>query len=193
MERKTEEMSWEDIKTVLAENALQLKEIDRLQKENALQIKENDRIMQKKLDKLSKQIGGIDNNIGFHAEQLFQDAIAKSLTFGGVKYDFAILNMKCEGKKSEAEFDIVLVNGKSVAIIEVKNRIHPGFVEKMAKDRITKFRKYFTKYESHKAYLGIAAFSFSEDILEKARKCGIGIVKQVGNSIEMDSVKLKAY
>jgi hypothetical protein len=169
----------EDIWAMLAET-------DRLQKETALQMKETDRRMQK----LEEKMGGIDDNLGFHAEHFFQDALTKSKTFGGIKYDSIICNMKCE---DETEFDIVLINGESIAIIEVKNRIHPSFVEKMAKDRVDKFRKYLTAYNNHKAYLGIAAFSFSGKVLEKAKECGIGIIKQSGDSIEISAEKLKAY
>jgi hypothetical protein len=202
MERKTG-LTSEDVWAMIAQTSKQLQETDRLVKELRESGKETDRRMQetdkqmqetdRRMQKLQDKLGGIDDNLGYHAEQFFQDALAKSKTFGGVKYDLIISNMKCEGKGDEAEFDIVLVNGKSVAIIEVKNRIHPDFVEKMAKDRVDKFRKYFKVYERHKAYLGIAGFSFSKKVLEKARECGIGIIKQVGNSIEIDANKLKAY
>jgi hypothetical protein len=183
----------EDIWAMLAEtdklqkeNAAGMQEIRNIQMETALQMKETDRRMQKLEDKM----GGIDNNLGFHAEQFFQDALAKSKTFGGIKYDNMIRNMKCE---DETEFDIILINSDSVAIIEVKNRIHPDFVEKMAKDRVEKFRKNLSKFKNLKAYLGIAAFSFCNDVLEKARECGIGIIKAVGNSAEMEAGKLKVY
>jgi hypothetical protein len=192
MERKTG-LTAEDIWAMFAETdriqkrtALQMEETDRLQKETALQMKETDRRMQKLEDKM----GGIDDNLGFHAEHFFQDALAKSKTFGGIKYDSIIRNMTCE---DETEFDIVLINCESVAIIEVKNRIHPSFVEKMAKDRVDKFRKHLTAYKNHKAYLGIAGFSFCKAVLEKARECGIGIIRQAGDSMEMEADKLKAY
>jgi Holliday junction resolvase-like predicted endonuclease len=183
----------QEIRNSQKETALQMKETDRrmeetaLQmKETALQMKETDRRMQKLDDKM----GGIDDNLGFHAEQFVQEALAKSKTVGGIKYDSIIRNMKCE---DETEFDVVLINSDSIAIIEVKNRIHPSFVERMAKDRLDKFRKYITAYKNHKAYLGIAAFSFCNDVLEKARERGIGIIRQAGDSVEMDAGKLKTY
>jgi hypothetical protein len=209
--RKGVFMTVEELKAMFAENAANLRETDRIVKETASQMKETDRKMQEterimkenaeKTDrqiretdrivaKLSKQIGGIDNNIGYHAEQFFQNVFADKKVFGGIKYDEIVMNMKFS---EDVEFDIVLKNGKSVALIEVKNRIRPNFVKKLAEERVNKFRKCFSMYKNHDVYLGIAGFSFDTDVLEEARKYGVGIVRQVGNGIEVDATGLKAY
>ena len=186
-------MTDEELKSLVANLAVEgretdrrLKETDRIVKETAKQMRETDR----KIDKLSKQIGGIDNNIGYHAEQFFQNVFADKKVFGGIKYDDIILNMK---HSEDVEFDIFLKNGSSVALIEVKNRIRPNFVEKLAEERIGKFRKYFPEYKDYDVYLGIAGFSFDKAVLEEAKKYGVGIVRQVGNGIEVDATGLKAY
>jgi hypothetical protein len=49
------------------------------------------------------------------------------------------------------------------------------------------------KYGNLNAYLGIAGFSFNKSVLEEAEKQGIGIIRQVGKSIEMSKYSLKAY
>lgn len=146
-----------------------------------------------KLDKLCGKVGGMDENIGHHAEQFFQDSFAQTLTFGGVKYDRIRPNLSDSDKTGGVEFDIVLINGKCVAIIEVKNRIHPTFVKELTTEKLDKFRKHFPEYKNHKVYLGVAGFSFCDKVLEDAKKYGVGIIKQVGQSIEMDADKLKAY
>jgi hypothetical protein len=197
-------MTVEEIKAMFAENAASLRETERIMKENAektdrqiqetyKQMRETARQMRetdRKIDKLSKQIGGIDNNIGYHAEQFFQNVFADKKVFGGIKYDNIILNMK---HSEDVEFDIVLKNGNSVAIIEVKNRIRANFVKKLAEERIKEFRKYFPEYKGYYVYLGIAGFSFGEDVLEEARKYGVGIIRQVGDGIEIDAKGLRAY
>ena len=142
---------------------------------------------------VSEQMGGISENIGHHAEQFFQDAFADNPVFGGIKYDRAIPNMIYSDGSDEVEFDIVLENGNSVAIIEVKSRIHPKFVKKLAEERISKFRKYFLKYKDYDVYLGIAGFSFSKAVLEEAKKYGVGIIKQAGKTIEVDATGLRVY
>jgi hypothetical protein len=188
---------------IIKENALQMKETDRQMKETdrmiknlsvenektALQMKETDL----KLDRLSKQIGGIDDNIGHHAEEFFQNIFKEKMVFGGVKYNKMIPNMHHKDDSGEVEIDIVLKNGNSVALIEVKNRIHPKFVREFAEDRVKKFRVHFPRYSRYKAYLGIAGFSFSKPVQEEAKKYGIGIIRQVGKGIEIKAGRLKKY
>ena len=149
--------------------------------------------MCERVDKLSEELGGVTNNIGYHAEEFFQNALAQTLTFGGEKYDGVISNLAYKHKNDNAEFDIVLVNGKSVALIEAKNRIHPKSVQELAQKKIAQFRKYFTVYKNHKVYLGMAGFSISGKALEEAIKYGIGIIRQDGQSVEVKADHLKVY
>jgi hypothetical protein len=171
-------------------------ETDRIVKENAIALKETDRLfkeLDKKLDKLCVKVGGIDGNQGHHAEQFFQDVFGKKLEFGGMKYDEMIPNLTYKDKGVKIEFDVVLLNGDSIALIEVKNRIHPDFVKELAEERIEKFREFFPRYSNYRAYLGIAGFSFSDEVLGRASAYGIGIIKQVGDGVEIEAVNLKAY
>jgi hypothetical protein len=163
---------------------------DRQMRETDLKMDKLSEQTDRKIAQISKQIGGIDNNIGYHAEQFFQNVLANKKVFGGIKYDDIFFNMN---HREKVEFDIVLENGNSVAIIEVKNRIRVNFVKKLAEVRIKEFRKYFPEYKGYDAYLGIAGFSFGEDVLEEARKYGVGIIRQVGDGIEVDATGLKAY
>jgi hypothetical protein len=168
-------------------------ETERLMKETDRQMKENDRIVREKLEKIGEEIGGISDNIGHHAEQFFQDVFRRKLEFGMVKYDEMIPNIAYKGKKGEIEFDIALLNGNSIALIEVKNRIHPDFVKTLAEERIEKFRKFFPEFSDYSAYLGIAGFSFSDEVLDQASGYGIGIIKQVGEGVEIAANNLRVY
>lgn len=185
-EKRNETWTCEDL-------AKQLAETRKLMKDTFVQMRESSDKLDEKIDKLCGKVGGMDENTGHHAEQFFQDTLWETKTFGGQKYDYMIRNLKYGNGKDEGEFDIVLLNGKSVAIIEVKNRIHPKFVKEMAEKKIAKFRKVFPVYQKHNVYLGIAGFSFSDAVREKAKEYGIGIIKQVGQSIEIEADKLKAY
>jgi len=182
-------MTYKEIKAIMAETAAENRETARLQKENELALKETDLMIKK----LAKQIGGIDDNQGHHAEQFFQDVFKKKLEFGRVKYDEMVPNLAYKGRNGKIEFDIALLNGDSIALIEVKNRIHPDFVDKLAGERIEKFRKYFQEFSDYRVYLGIAGFSFSDEVLDRAGHYGIGIVKQVGEGVEIKADNLRAY
>ena len=144
-------------------------------------------------DKMFKKVGDIESNIGYHAEQFFQDIFEERLEFGGIKYDEMHPNLSHNGKNGQIEFDIALINGNAIALIEVKHRIHPNFVNNFAEDRIGKFRKFFPKFKDYSAYLGIAGFSFDDEVVQRASSHGIGVIKQVGQGVEINAENLKAY
>jgi len=48
-------------------------------------------------------------------------------------------------------------------------------------------------FSKHKAYLGIAGFSFSKKATEEAEKYGIGLIRQVGDSVEIKANNLRVY
>ena len=149
--------------------------------------------LEKKLDKAYKLICGTSDNAGHHAEQYFQNVFADKLSFGKIKYDYMTPNLKYKRKGEHAEFDIALFNGNTVAIIEAKNRIHPDFVKEIAEKKAAQFRKYFPLYKDYALYLGVAGFSFDDKVIEEAKKYGVGIIRQVGNAVEMDDKNLKVY
>lgn len=157
------------------------------------QMKKSREDFDRRMKELDKKMGGMSENIGQHAEQYFQNALAESLTFGGEKYEAILPNLQYSGKKGGVEFDIVLVNGKSVAIIEAKNRIHPNSVKELVEEKLPKFRKYFPLYKDYNVYLGIAGFSFAKEVPKKAKEHGIGIIRQAGKSIEIKAGNLRAY
>jgi len=164
-------------------------ETDRMIKEFRDEMKE----LKDQTKKIGKQIGNVSDNIGHHAEQFFQDIFKRKLEFGRIRYDEMVPNLIYKDKGVEIEFDIALLNGESIALIEVKNRIHPNFVKELAEERIEDFRKFFPRYSDYRAYLGIAGFSFCDEVLDQASRYGIGIVKQVGEGVEIRADNLKAY
>jgi hypothetical protein len=153
----------------------------------------------RKVDKLRETVrelgeyyGGVSKNIGYHAEEFFQDALRKSLTFGGVKFERLNPNLSKTGSKN-CEFDIGLENGTSIALIEVKSRVREEFVEELVTKKLTRFRKFYPEYENYKVYLGLAGFSFEKAVFEEAKKYGVGVIRQVGDAIRVDKGRLKVY
>jgi len=163
--------------------------IDQLMEETDRQMKE----LGRKVDKVCGKVGGVDENIGYHTEQFFQDVFERKKEFGGVKYDEVIPNFGRNDDIGKIEIDITMINGNSVALIEVKNRIHPDFVKEFAQERVKKFRTLCHEYKDYKIYLGIAGFSFDDTVLTEAKEYGVGVVKQAGEGIEVETDCLKAY
>jgi len=210
-------LSYEEIMTLMAENAkgfaelkaLQAKneeenakgfaEIREQQRENAKGFAELRKLQKaqsedadKRLLKLEELVGNIGKNTGHYAEEFFQRSLGKTLMFAGIKFDKLIPNLKIE-KKENCEFDIVMINGNSVAIIEVKNRIHPDFIEEMATVKLAQFRKFFNEYKDYKVYLGVAGLSFDDYVVKKAKEYGIAVLRQDGNTIVVNDDIMKVY
>jgi hypothetical protein len=146
----------------------------------------------KRLKKLEDLIGGVGNNNGFFAEEFFQRAFSKKRELAGIKFDGMIPNLKYEGKEN-CDFDIVLVNGDSVAIIEAKYRIHPKYVKELVTKKLAQFRKHFPMYNNHAVYFGIAGLSFSEQVIKNAKEHGVAIIRQDGQKVVVDSLPTKTY
>ncbi|GHV81041.1 hypothetical protein AGMMS49944_28320 [Spirochaetia bacterium] len=98
---------------------------------------------------------------------------------------------KCGAIKDE--FDIVMYNGNSVALIEVKYKVQTEDLEKMVTNKVSNFRTLFPYYADHTVYLGIGSMSFTDRIYEKAKELGIGMLKQKGDAIEVDTSFARAY
>ena len=167
----------------------QLKKTDEQLKKTDEQLRRTDeelRNMFKKvderLDKVAKQLGGISNNQGDVAEEYFINSLKEKLQLAGINFDYLIPNYKIESKKFRDEFDILLVNGNSVAIIEVKYKVHPNDIDKL-KSKVKNLKK-LPQFKGYNIYAGIAGFNVSSDVIDKALQNGYFILQRKGDIIQ---------
>ncbi|GHV66901.1 hypothetical protein FACS1894199_11260 [Bacteroidia bacterium] len=146
-----------------------------------------------RMKNIEEAVGGISNNNGYLAEEYFFNALDATRKLGNIKFDFIERNRERHIDKVQDEFDIVMYNGSSVAIIEVKYRARQNSLQHLTTKKVQNFRTLYPEYADHKLYLGIASMSFNEEVINKARKLGIGILKQKGDTIECDTENMKAY
>ena len=172
---------------LIRETGLLQKETDRLQKENALQMKETDR----KMKEVFQKMGSWDHNHGRFAEEYFFNSFAQgNQNFFGEKFDKMMQNKG--GIKIDDEYDILLINGHSVGIVETKFKAHENDIPKVLRKAET-FRVNFPDYQNHKVYLGLASMAFYPELEEKCIETGIAIIKQVGDTVVINDKHLKAY
>ncbi|SHO80389.1 hypothetical protein MNB_SV-15-661 [hydrothermal vent metagenome] len=129
-------------------------------------------------------VGNISNNQGDIAEEFFWNSISSNPTLNGIKYDYADKNRHKKIGNIEDEYDILLVNGKDVAIIETKYKAHTSDVEKLITKKYENFRKLYPEYSNYKHHLGLASFNINEDVKELALKNGVMILQRKGDIIE---------
>jgi len=163
-------------------------------------IREEDRQLRESLKEVSRQLGSIGNSNGDVAEEYFQNAFKKNPTLNGEIFNEIDFNLKLSLKKGQisSEYDIVMVNKKSVAIIEIKYHFElkkadlQNVLSKLL-NKIETFKAFYPEYKKHKFYLGIASLSFRKNIEKIIQGTGIAIIKQVGDKMVINSENLKAF
>ena len=149
----------------------------------------------KQISRLEKQVGGIANNNGAFAEEYFVNSLrkGKKILFGE-KFDKLIksVTMLDDKNRTRGELDMLLINGKAVAILETKYRVRENNIDHALK-KVKIFRDRFPEYANHKLYLGIASMVFDANVEEKCIENGIAIIKQVGDNIVVYDENLKTF
>jgi len=144
-----------------------------------------------KLNRIASMVGNISNNQGDVAEEYFVNSLEEYLKVGTVDFDYIIPNFKAKrGHKILAEYDILLVNGESVAIVEVKYKAHLRDLEKLPK-KIEQLKN-LPQYKNYKVYAGLATFYATDELIKKAEDMGYFILQRKGDVIITHSNHLKA-
>ena len=145
----------------------------------------------RRIIKLESSIGSINNNIGRVTEYFFVTSFehGKRNFFGEEFYE---LRKNVGGMKIAAEYDIVLINDSSIAIIEVKYKAHENDIPNVLKKAAT-IRVNFPEYQGHKVYLGLASMAFYPELEQACIDNGIAVVKQVGDTMVLNYENLRAY
>jgi len=206
---QTEPLTYERLMASIYENERIFKEqnaeYDRQRKENDREIKEKfaetERIFKeqsadfdRRMKEIQKTVGGMGNSNGDVAESYFRNCFAKSMFFAGQEYDHIDAPLKRKNKRLniQAEYDIVMYNGSSVAIIEVKYDVDKDDVDSTL-EKVEVFKKLFPQYQDFDIYLGLAGLSIEASAEKKAIKQGIGIIKQVGDTLVINDKHLKVF
>ena len=165
----------------------QMKKTDEQMRKTDEQMKKTDEELNKLLKShkaLGKMVGGISNNQGDIAEEFFYNSLKFKPTFGGIDYDFIDKNVTRIKNRIEDEYDILLVNGKDVAIIETKYKAHTSDIEKLVTKKYENFKKLYPEYKNYKHHLGLASFYINEDVKDEAIKNNVILVQRKGDLIE---------
>jgi len=89
-----------------------------------------------------------------------------------------------EGLPLQDTFDIFLLNGKDIAIIETKYKAHENDVIKLINKKYENFKKLYSEYKDYNHHLGLASFYISDDVKNEALKNNIMVLQRKGDIIE---------
>ncbi|MCL2291292.1 MAG: hypothetical protein FWC34_11430 [Bacteroidetes bacterium] len=145
------------------------------------------------MEKIDETMESWSNNHGFFAEEYFINSFENGKqNFFGEKFEEMIDHVKGIKKGFEDEYDILLINGKSIGIVEIKFKAHENDVPKILRKAQT-FRVNFPEYKNHQVYLRLATMAFYPELEQECTKEGIAIVKQVGDTIAINDKHLKCF
>ena len=172
----------------LAQAILELKNsnlrLETSQEKINLDLKSSQEKSDRRLDKVTKMLGNMGNNQGDVAEEFFYNSLEAKPSLAGINYDFIDKNITRSKKGLRDEFDIVLVNGKDIAIIETKYKAHTSDVEKLVNKKYNNFKKLYPEYKDYTHHLGLASFNMNEDVKELASKSNVILLQRKGDLIE---------
>ena len=139
---------------------------------------------QKEIKELGLYIGNVARNQGDIAEEFFVNSISTTLKIGGIQYDELYKNLYKKTKKAEGEFDIVLVNGKQLLMIETKYKAHENDLDNLINTKYKNFKNLYPEYKDYTKNIGLASFYINDDIKEKALNENVIILQRKGDIIE---------
>jgi hypothetical protein len=168
-------------------------ETDRRLENYSINIEKSRIESEKRLKKMDELLGSWANNHGRFAEEYFSNSFEYGeKNFFGEKFDDMEQNVKGIKKGYQDEYDILLINGKSIGIIEVKYKANENDVPKVLRKADT-FRINFPEFKNHQIYLGLATLAFYPELEQECIKYGIAIVKQVGDMVIICDEHLKIH
>ena len=168
-------------------------ETDKLQKENEQLLKENWEKYEKRMKKMEETMGSWSYNHGSFAEEYFFNSFENDQhNFFGEEFAKIQKHVHPVTPKLEDEYDIVLYNHTSVAIIEVKFKAHENDVKQTLKKAET-FRILCPDYKDFKIYLGLASMSFYPELEQMCTEQGIAVIKQVGDMVVINDAHVKVF
>ncbi|MEN9374303.1 MAG: hypothetical protein RIR79_1855 [Pseudomonadota bacterium] len=145
-----------------------------------------------KLDKLAKLYGNMSENQGAIAEEFFFNSLKFNPVVGNLRFDRVMSNVIIGSPSNQQEFDIVLVNGNSVAVLEVKQKIHLSALDQLEKQLI-RYRQAVPEHANYTLYGGVAGLSVPKNVVEEAHHRGLFVLKQTGDILTVDAESMRAF
>jgi hypothetical protein len=180
----------------LAKTDIQLAKTDAQLAKTDAQLAKTDAQLAKtdaKLKDTSKILSNIGINLGHTAEEFFFYSLEENKKLGSILFDEIQMNVKAKVSKVQDEFDIVLYNGNTIGLVEIKHKVHPNDIENLATKKVDNFRILFPYYANYKIYLGIGGMSIPNNVAETAKKKGIALLRQKGQLTNIEAETMTAY
>ncbi len=142
---------------------------------------------------LNRNQGIHNNNTGKLTEEYFYNALRRNKQLGDIVYDEVEHNWQSGIKGDNSEYDIVLINGNSIAMIEVKTLATLKDIKKLLNKQLPRFKQFFPQYKDYDLYVGLASFYANDKIRNFAKENGIYLLERFGDHIETISGDIRHW
>ena len=173
-------MSDDELIALVASLAVDSKNLHEAQRATDEQMKRTD----EKLGRIGAMLGNIGQNQGDVAEEFFYNSLKVTQTLAGVHYDFIDKSISRTSNGVSDEFDMILVNGQDVAIVEVKYKAHEKDLDKLLTKKIDNFKKLFPAYKDYRHHLVLATFHLYKEVKERALQNNVIVLQRKGDIVE---------
>jgi len=174
------EMSWDDIKALVAELAIQSKETDRKFQETDRKFQETREL----LDRLSRRFGDLGNRLGEFVEAMVEPALVDLFRARGLDVSEVHRRVTSRRGGEAIEIDLLVVDGDTAVAVECKSRLTREEVERHV-ERMNKFKRLFPKYADMQIHGAVAGMVVDEDAVEAAQAAGLWVLAPSGETVAL--------
>jgi hypothetical protein len=174
-------MTDEELKELVASLAIDQKELSKKMAQTDEQMRKTD----EKLKRIGDMVDGIGKNQGFVAEEFFANSLLEDTRLGSIHFDDITKNEFKHRGETQEEYDILMTNGNSVGIVEVKYKAHEKDLDKLER-KMRKFKTLYPLYKDYKLYGAIASFHIYEDAKKAALERGFFVLQRRGKLIHTE-------
>jgi hypothetical protein len=169
-------------------------EADRKFEQSRAEAERETQALKDAIKQVNQQIGGIGKSNGAVAEEFFYNSLLHGQrNLFGEKFDDVIKGDKVTINKGyEDEYDILMVNGRAVCVVEVKYKADSSDLPQVFRKAQT-FRVNFPQHNQKSVYLALAGMSFTPLTEQVCKDNGIAVMKQVGNAMVITDENLKTF
>jgi hypothetical protein len=199
------EMSWDDIKALVAELAIQSKETDRKFQETERLLKERSEETDRKfqetdrkfqetdrkfqetrelLDRLSRRFGDLGNRLGEFVEAMVEPALVDLFRARGLDVSEVYRRVTSHRGGEAIEIDLLVVDGDTAVAVECKSRLTKEEVERHV-ERMNKFKRLLPKYADMRVHGAVAGMVVDEDAIQAAQAAGLWVLAQSGETVAL--------
>ena len=148
--------------------------------------------MSRAVEGTSERVDGMSKTHGRVAEEFFHAVLLKAPCLGGMEFHQAYPNFKVtKYSGGNAEYDLLLMNGEFIAVIEIKHRLRRDDVERMREVTLPRFRYFLPQYKDKALAPAVAAITADQDAVALAHKCGYAVLRPDGQKVRADVKHLR--